>query len=198
MLAFPILFLVTVCKTYQLNVMDALKVSQSTCARSHARCGDTNLKEFKELQDSGSHWICQNCKPPVIIHKPAKCLSCKRTIPKHKKIICCSTCSKFSHQKCSVEKFHTLSSWTCDNCFNDYLPFPKLTKEQQRLNMEGKDIPYGDHISLSPSFTVQTLIDRMPGDTCDHSDTYLSDSISSKCYTASAFLAAKLPKDILV
>ncbi len=60
--------------------------------------------------------------------------------------------------------------------------------------MEGKDIPYGDHISLSPSFAVQTLLDRMPGDICDPTDTYLSDSIGSKCYTASEFLATKLPK----
>ena len=63
-----------------------------------------------------------------------------------------------------------------------------------RLTMEGKDVPFGEHISLSPSFTIQTFLDKLPGD-IGHTDTFLSDSISSKYYTPSEFLAAKLPKD---
>ena len=43
-----------------------------------------------------------------------------------------------------------------------------------------------------PSFTIQSLLDQMPGQNFE-SDEFLSNSISSKYYKHSEFLECKLP-----
>ena len=60
--------------------------------------------------------------------------------------------------------------------------------------MQAKDTHFGDHVTLSPSFTIQSLIDKIPGSMNYNSDDFLTDSISSKYYTPSEFLASKFKK----
>ena len=60
--------------------------------------------------------------------------------------------------------------------------------------MQAKDINFGDRVNLSPSFTIQTLLGKIPGSVNESNDEFLSDSISSKYYTPSDFLTSKVNK----
>ena len=57
--------------------------------------------------------------------------------------------------------------------------------------MQGKDLPFGDHIQLSPSFTIKTLLDKIGGTIETRNLDFLSDTVCSKYYTPSEFLASK-------
>ena len=127
-----------------------------------------------------------------------KCASCRSTINKDKVGIKCDMCSKYYHSKCAsitMKTFKKLASWHCDHCIHDILPFAKLDSEQLKLTMQGKDIKFGDNITLSPSFTTQSLLDKIPGFSNFSEDDFLSDTISSKYYTPSEFLENKFRKD---
>ena len=88
-----------------------------------------------------------------------------------------------------------LGSWICGVCIDDTLPFAKLDNEKLKLTMQAKDTIFGDNVTLSPSFTIQSLLDKMPGSMISNSDDFLTDSISSRYYTPSEFLAAKFQKN---
>ena len=60
--------------------------------------------------------------------------------------------------------------------------------------MQAKDINFGDRVNLSTSFTIQSLLYKIPGSVNGSSDDVLSDSISYKCYTPSDFLTSKFNK----
>ena len=49
-------------------------------------------------------------------------------------------------------------------------------------------------INSTPSFTIQSLLDQMPGQNFE-TDEFMSESISSKYYTPSEFLGSKLPRN---
>ena len=57
--------------------------------------------------------------------------------------------------------------------------------------MQAKDTNFGDHVILSPSFSIQSLLDKIPGSMNCNSDEFLTDSISSRYYTPSEFLSSK-------
>ena len=60
--------------------------------------------------------------------------------------------------------------------------------------MQARDINFGDQVTLSPSFTIQSLLDKIPGSLHDSNDDFLADSISSKYYTPSEFISSKFNK----
>ncbi len=74
------------------------------------------------------------------------------------------------------------------------MPFSKLDNEKLKLTMLAKDVNFGDQVTLSPSFTIQSLLDKIPGSLNGSSDDFLADSISSKYYTPSEFLCSKFDK----
>ena len=94
----------------------------------------------------------------------------------------------------TIKNFKKLDSWICNRCIVDTLPFANIDNEKLKLTMQAKDTIFGDHVNLSPSFTIQSLLDKMPGSMNDSSDDFLTDSISSKYYTPSEFLASKFKK----
>ena len=61
--------------------------------------------------------------------------------------------------------------------------------------MQGKDLQFGDHIQLSPSFTIKTLLDKIGGTIETRNLNFLSDTVFSKYYTPSEFLASKFDRD---
>ena len=63
-----------------------------------------------------------------------------------------------------------LDSWMCGLCIDDTLPFAKLDNEKLKLTMQAKDRDFGDHVVLSPSFTIQSLLDKFPGSINYNSD----------------------------
>ena len=90
------------------------------------------------------------------------------------------------------KKIQTLDSWMCNICIDDTLPFLKLDNETFKLTMQAKDTHFGDHVVLSPSFTIQSLLDKIPGSMNYNSDDFLT--ISSRYYTSSEFLTSKFQK----
>ena len=156
----------------------------------HVKCTDITTKEYNNLLTNNENWTCQNCRPH---EKRVKCRSCKKSIQINNTIINCSICGNFFHSKCSsisFEKFGCLASWTCDYCVDKNFPFSSLDTETLFLTMQGKDSNIGEHITLSPSFNIQTLLDKI-----SNNDTYISDITNSEYFTPSQFVSAKFSKD---
>ena len=113
-------------------------------------------------------------------------------------VIKCNKCEQFYHSVCakiSFTEFSRTLGWTCVKYCDDYLPFAMLDDEHLHLTMQGKDLPFGDHIQLSPSFTIKTLLDKIGGTIETRNLDFLSDTVSSKYYTPSEFLASKFDRD---
>ena len=59
--------------------------------------------------------------------------------------------------------------------------------------MQARELNFGEHVSLYPSFTIRSLLDNIR-DSSDNED-YVHDLTHSKYYTTSEFLTSKIPKD---
>ena len=132
----------------------------------HVKCCNISRKEWQSLVNESKIWLCSGCTLEEQQKFQAKCASCRSFIHKNKAEIKCDTCSEYYHSKCAgitIKAFKKLASWNCDHCTQDILPFAKLDNEKLKLTMQGKDIAFGDHITLSPSFTIQSLLDKIPG-----------------------------------
>ena len=177
------------------------KINCSKCSLYyHVKCS-IPLKQWHNIKEKGDVWLCKNCTLNVRKIDIVKCSTCRSTIPKHKIEIKCTICNKFYHSKCAqlkIKTFQTLDSWVCNICIDNTFPFAKLDNEKLKLTMQAKDTTFGDNIILSPSFTIQSLLDKIPGTMNSNSDDFLTDSISSRYYTPSEFLASKFKKLLLV
>ena len=70
------------------------------------------------------------------------------------------------------------------------MPFSCVDNNELLLEMENK----ANLINSTPSFTIQSLLDDMPGQNFD-TDEFMSESISSKYLKPSEFLECKLPSN---
>ena len=61
--------------------------------------------------------------------------------------------------------------------------------------MKAKDLSFGEHVNLTPSFSIASLLEKIPGTFKNNTDDYLSDSVSSKYYTPSDFISSKFSTD---
>ena len=61
--------------------------------------------------------------------------------------------------------------------------------------MQGFDEETTDFLKDVPSFSIQTLIDQLPGKNFD-TDEFISDTIESKYYSPAEFISAKIPKKL--
>ena len=59
--------------------------------------------------------------------------------------------------------------------------------------MEARELNFGEHVSLYPSFTIRSLLENIRGNS-DNED-YVHDLTHSKYYTTSEFIVSKIPKD---
>ena len=158
----------------------------------HVRCCNINKKQFN---DCGKIWLCLKCRPK---EKAIPCGSCRKPVQKNNALIQCSICNYFFHSKCSkitFNEFARLLSWECTSCCAKILPFSSLDRENLCATLQAKDLPFGDHIALNPSFSIQSLLDDIRGHDNFHNSDYVCDLTNSKYYTPSEFLAAKFPKD---
>ena len=163
----------------------------------HVKCCNLTKKAWLNIQDEGREWSCENCIIKYENKNQTKCSACKLTIPKNKVEIKCVTCDNFFHSKCAkltIKMFKKIESWQCNSCIDNTLPFSKLDNEKLKLTMQAKDINFGDQVNLSPSFTIQSLLDKIPGSINGSNEDFLSDTISSKYYTPSDFLTSKFNK----
>ena len=116
-------------------------------------------------------------------------------MPINLRIINCDTCKKFFHVKCSgtsKKDFLQLKidngKWICFNCVSNVMPFSSIDNNELFLDINN----ISNLISSPPSFTIQSLLDQMPGQNFE-TDEFMSETISSKYFTPSEFLECKLP-----
>ena len=158
----------------------------------HSKCCDVTRAQFDHLTNTGENWLCNKCRPK---EPTVHCGSCRKNINKNNIIIHCSTCSNFFHSKCakiSFDDFNHSHSWECAQCLLKNLPFPNLDDENLKITLHAKDIPFGDYLSLFPSFHIRSLIQNI-GE--NNTDDYIGELTNSKYYTPSEFLSAKISRD---
>jgi hypothetical protein len=110
----------------------------------------------------------------------------------------CFDCKSYFHSKCSIalnEFVKHKNSWICDYCISrrNPLPFSTINDDELILNLTAKDNA-SECLNLQTSFTIQSLLDQLPGDKSDVSDDFLAKSISSKYYTPSDFIRSNFSK----
>ena len=114
--------------------------------------------------------------------KCTKCNQCNKTMHYNQVEIKCHVCNKYYHSKCanvSFEDFKQFYSWVCDTCdICDTLPFSALDNNKLYLSLQAKDLPISDNISISQSFTIKTLLDKIPGHVTIQTQDFLSDTIN--------------------
>ena len=161
----------------------------------HIKCCSVRSKRnFIELEIQGSPWICHKCTPPISTKK-VKCGGCSKTIPKNSIGIKCKNCKKNFHSKCTNTSLRNFEeNWLCDGCLISTLPFSNVNNQRFGLTLQAKNEPNLENLQLFPSFTIRSLLDKIPGKFTIQTDEFLSDSIESKYYTPDEFISSKINK----
>ena len=131
--------------------------------------------------------------------KKNKCGHCARRVKQNVSYVHCNYCSNFFHLKCqnvTKKDFPLASNWHCNKCSLNSLPFSSVPEDSFLLHLQGLSDESVEALSNFPSFTIQSLLDQLPGQNFN-SDDFLSDSIESKYYTPGELMAANLPKKAL-
>ena len=63
------------------------------------------------------------------------------------------------------------------------------------VTLDGRSLPKTDSLNILPSFSIQTLLDKISGSVTIETDEFLSDSIESKYYKPEEFITAKISKN---
>ena len=178
----------------------------------HVKCCGINHKTFHSIKQSND-WHCKTCAKNVsdtATHesikfkannvKPAKkvkCGKCHKHIPVHLRVINCDSCKTFLHVKCSgtnqksfLDKKLKNENWLCFTCTTNVLPFSHIDNNELFLELENKT----KLLNSTPSFTIQSLLDEMPGQNFE-TDEFMGETITSKYFTPAELLQAKLPKN---
>ena len=156
------------------------------CKRDfHRRCH----KVFARTRYQINTWKCWGC----LNVKAIKCKKCKKTIARNLRPVQCSSCHKHFHKKCGKVPLN-ISKWICLDCSGLELPFCKLSNEEFIRTLNGVDDFDQSHLNLLPSFSVQTLLDKITSDVCIETGEFESETVNSKYYSPNEFLARKFSK----
>ena len=123
-----------------------------------------------------------------------KCNFCKKTIAKSLTPRKCFKCNKKYHKKCTGGSHYT-AQWLCNFCINSDLPFFNLDTNNLLLTLEGKDQISSENLEILPSFSIKSLLDKIPGTLKIETSDNMSDSVVSKYYTPVEFLKIKDSKN---
>ena len=188
--------------------------------RYHVKCAKINTKQYLDVTNRGIDWFCNDCyettfplafldtnemydffnddssvKSPVP-NKNTKCGSCTKKFRKNALFAYCQSCSKFNHFRCvdlTKNSLPLADDWQCIKCCTQSLPYSSITDDDFLLTMHGFDENSAEFLKNVPSFSIQTLLDQLPGQKFD-TDEFVSDSIESKYYTPAKFISKKLSK----
>jgi len=162
---------------------------------------------------SGTGWMCISCQSDTfpftnltneeifdvfndkvpLLSKKAKCGGCSRKIKKNFPYSTCNTCSCTFHQKCTgmpKKDVPLPPNWDCPKCISKQLPFSSIDQNSLLMTIHGKSDSEIDSLNKGPSFSLKSLLDKLPGQNFSK-DEFLNDTIKSKYYTVGDFLAAK-------
>ena len=134
--------------------------------------------ETSEFIDFFSEKV-QNNQP--VPNKKSKCGICIKKVQNKKSFIYCPKCANFYHLQCNrvpKNNFPLPTDWHCNICTLHSLPFSSLTDDNCLLMLQGFSTDSANKLSNLPSFSIQSLLDSMPGQNFS-SDEFLSDSIES-------------------
>ena len=180
----------------------------------HVKCANISTKDYL----LSTSWSCLKCRMEIfpltnlinedlesafIDHtslralptKNTKCAECSKRIKKNKQgvYVTCKTCPNFFHKKCA-NQCEISPNWQCSKCTLGSLPFSKCNDMDYLANIFGFNDETTDFLKNVPKFSIQSLIDKLPGEHFDTND-FLSDSITSKYYTPVEFIREKFPKN---
>ena len=178
----------------------------------HVKCSQINHKTFYEMEKKDNNWCCEFCLKDIqpffyldtnelismfinkslgsSVPKPQKCGSCSKRIPKHLQLINCTDCKKYFHVKCvdiNRKEFKSSMSWKCSHCLSRVLPFCRLNDDEFYLELHGI---ISERLKSIPSFSIQSLIDLLPGQTFDVNE-FLNENTSSNYFTPAQFKSGK-------
>jgi len=175
---------------------------------------------LRNILDRDSEWMCNTCNIDIIPFstlanselfdiftenvqnrqpkpcKKSKCGSCNKKMKNNVSFVHCSFCQKFYHIICSRTKkanFPLPRDWRCDKCTLTLLPGFSLSDDNLLLFLQGFTSDEADKLSNLPSFSIQSLLDQLPG-TNFGTDEFLSNSIDSRYYTPAQFISERFSK----
>lgn len=189
----------------------------------HVKCAQLRIKDFQILKKKDLNWTCFECHKelfpftnlndkefnevlledyPVSIQplKKSKCGSCSKRVRKNNRgVYCfCYSCNYFFHKKCAKlnnSDLTQIKTWECTKCSIGTLPFSRISDNDLSVALHGFDEASSEFLKNVPSFSIQSLLDQLPGQHFN-TDDFLSDSIDSKYYTPTQFVSAKFPHKI--
>ena len=129
-----------------------------------------------------------------ITNRKLKCFGCNKGTKIGTCVAYCYVCRHHFHLKCGEVNKKDMPlphDWICPGCTMKTLPFGNINDENMKLTIHGfSDDNIDFCVDKCPSFSIQSLLDKMPGQKID-TDQFMSNTILSKYYTASDFLSAK-------
>ena len=178
----------------------------------HVKCS-ISTNDFRTLIAKNIGWICLPCRNEIfpftslfnddLVHFNTdnpnfptppinmKCGSCPRKIKRNCPYAFCKKCSNYFHLKCSdLPKNKDLQEWNCSKCLIESLPFSNIDQNNLILTLHGNNNEESAFLNHGPSFTLKSLIDKLPGERFDKDD-FLDDNIQSKYYTVGEFINEK-------
>ena len=102
-------------------------------------------------------------------------------------------CNKPYHKKCT--KVYSDYNFLCHLCTLSEMPFFDLDDSSILFTLKGINKSEYANLELLPSFSIKTLLDKLPGNITIQTDDFTSDSISSKYYTPIEFLENRSAKN---
>ena len=104
----------------------------------------------------------------AITNKKVKCYSCRKRTKQGSPLAYCHECRNYFHPKCqkmNCNKDTPLPpDWLCSGCTMRALPFANIDDENMKLTSQGVcDDNIEFSVDKTPSFSIQSLLDQMPG-----------------------------------
>ena len=167
------------------------------------KCSSMNATTVRNILNRNFEWLCSTCvsdvfpftgietsdlidifSPTIQIDQPkpnkkTKCNYCMKKVKQNVSFLLCQACTEFYHLKCNQikkDEFPLPSDWLCIKCSLNSLPFSNLSDNNFLPTLQGFSNEDAEKMSHLPSFTIQSLLDQLPGKTFS-TDEFLSDSI---------------------
>ena len=187
----------------------------------HSKCS-LKTRDYQDIFNNNTGWICNYCMTNIFpfnnvetndesidvhnanifdklpsLNKKLKCNGCNAKIKKNFPALFCKSCNQPFHYKCSenANKLTNPGLWECSQCSIKALPFSSTNQNAFLLTLDGSSEENIESLDKVPSFTLQSLLDDIPGQKFNNTDEFLSDSIKSRYYNPGEFVHHKFPQN---
>ena len=137
------------------------------------------------------NWMCKACTTKNKI----KCHTCRRTIAKTSvPLNTCSKCKNKFHKKCAKVQSGK-NDLVCNECTASLFPYFNINDNEFLVLSSGNKMPADMNLEILPSFSIKTLLDKLPGNVTIQTGDFSSDYINSKYYTPIEFQQKSFSKN---